>query len=262
MAICGFVIAVLVVSFGRKASSNDAIKEKRRKLAYAQLTEALAWNDDAEEMKQEETETKGEEKRPPETKELFEMLWCEIEESHIYDVCAMPADDPTYLGCLDLLKARVSPDLAEAVQCTRLARLLDKEEQPTFDETLDAKRVSLFRDGSKLKELVELHRKKIPKAFGEPLISPAELKEAEAALAFTEREQRQGASDVLISLFKPEVPLYSLALALMAFDSYTGPRTFHAMSVSLDGVHDGSLTIEDLRSSLAETYVNTRLALS
>lgn len=251
------MIAVLVVSFGRKTSSNDAIKEKRRKLAHAQLTEALAWNDDVKE--QEDTETKGTEKRPPETKELFEMLWCEIEELHIYDACGMPADEPAYRGCLDLLKARASPDLAEAVRCTRAARLQDEDESVS-DRTLDAKRVALFRDGTKLKELVELHRKKIPKAFG-PLVSPAELKEAEDALAATEREQRRGATDVLVSLFKPEVPLYSLALVLMAFDSYTGPRTFHAMSVSLDGVHDGSLTMDDLRHSLAETYVKLVLCV-
>ena len=230
---------------------------KRRKLAHAQLTEALAWNDDVKE--QEDTETKGTEKRPPETKELFEMLWCEIEELHIYDACGMPADEPAYRGCLDLLKARASPDLAEAVRCTRAARLQDEDESVS-DRTLDAKRVALFRDGTKLKELVELHRKKIPKAFG-PLVSPAELKEAEDALAATEREQRRGATDVLVSLFKPEVPLYSLALVLMAFDSYTGPRTFHAMSVSLDGVHDGSLTMDDLRHSLAETYVKLVLCV-
>jgi ATP-binding cassette subfamily B protein len=252
------VIAVLIVSFGRRAASNDAIREKRRKLAYAQLTEALAWDQVPGSPDDSGHKEDGEDKRPPETKELFDILWCDVEERHIWDVCGFPADDPIYVACVALLKARASPDLAEASRCTRLARLRDSD--PGSKPTDEATRVPLFRDGSKLKELVELHTKKIPKAFG-PLVTREELREAEATLAATEHDQRLGAMSLLFALFKPELPLYSLALALMAFDSYTGPRTFHAMATSLDGVHDGTLRIEELRASLGETYAKLVLCV-
>ena len=68
-----------------------------------------------------EDEDKDAARRPPETKELYDMLYDDIEERHVRDF-GIAADDPSYAGALALFKTRLGPDLDEAVRCTRASR--------------------------------------------------------------------------------------------------------------------------------------------
>ena len=161
------------------------------------------------------------------------------------------ADDFAYAGILKLFKERVQPDLEEAARCTRLARSAGTEADEKEGD--DPKRTALFRDGSKLKELIELYEKKIKKNFG-PIVDAATFKAAKASLAALDKDARQGSFDLLWGIFKPHLPLYGFALLLMIFDSSVGAATWHGISSLLDGVADGSMSLAELRAVLAQTY--------
>ena len=178
------------------------------------------------------------------------MLYDDIEERHVRDF-GISADDPSYAGALALFKERLGPDLDEAVRCTRAARgggeLADGD---------DPKRAALFRDGSRLRELVELH-KKIGRHFSVAKELKPKLEAARAALRTFERESRRDASHVLWSLLRPQLPLFGLSCALMTFDSLVGALNYHMTARILDGVADGlqltdaELRLADHRRSLA-----------
>jgi len=263
IAITSAIAILLVISFGKRNGNDEArVREMKKKLIAAQLAEAMRWNSkESHEEHDENHEAEQKEKRPPESSELFEMLFDDVEERHVTNF-GISVSDPDYSGCLDLFKQRLQPDLEEAARCTRISRSLVAPSAEDLSHADDPKRVALFKDGTKLKEYVTLYDKKIIKHFGKDLLLPAaSINDAKATLKAMERSQRQGAFTVLYALFKPEVPLYLVSLALMAFDSYTGPRTFHAMATALDGVADGSLSIGALQASLGQTYVKLILCV-
>jgi len=191
-----------------------------------------------------------EKKKPPESQELFKMIFDDIEESHVTDF-GIDKDDFAYAGILALFKERLQPDLEEAARCTRLARGAGTKEDEAQQD--DPKRIALFRDGTKLKELIELYEKKIKKNFGE-LVPADTFKAAKASLAALDKEARQGAWSILWDLLRPHLPLYSFAMLLMVFDSSVGAATWHGISSLLDGVADGSMSLTQLRQTCYQTY--------
>ena len=190
------------------------------------------------------------EKKPPESQELFKMIFDDIEECHVTDF-GIDKDDFAYAGILALFKERLQPDLEEAARCTRLARGAGTKEDEAQQD--DPKRIALFRDGTKLKELIELYEKKIKKNFGE-LVPADTFKAAKASLAALDKEARQGAWSILWDLLRPHLPLYSFAMLLMIFDSSVGAATWHGISSLLDGVADGSMSLTQLRQTCYQTY--------
>ena len=77
------------------------VRNKKRKLIVAQLAQAMCWDqeDEADDGEPHKGSEDRKDKKPPEIKELFEMLYCNIEERHVTDFGIAP-DDPCYLYCL------------------------------------------------------------------------------------------------------------------------------------------------------------------
>ena len=178
------------------------------------------------------------------------MIFDDIEECNVTDF-GIDKEDFAYAGILALFKERLQPDLEEAARCTRLARGAGTQEDEAQKD--DPKRIALFRDGAKLKELIELYEKKIKKNFGE-LVPADTFKAAKASLAALDKEARQGAVAILWDLLRPHLPLYSFAMLLMVFDSSVGAATWHGISSLLDGVADGSMSLTQLRQTCYQTY--------
>ncbi len=199
VAVSALVAAITVVSFCRSSSSAAIAKRmaRKRQLVMAQLVQASRWErgdaDDSEEKEGEEGDGKA--AKPPETKDLFEMLFDEVEERHVTEFGIDPAD-PTYAGVLALFKARVAASVEEATRYTRMARGGPRDgpgatagatgataERAGPVSAEDRRQMALFSDGARLKELLDLYDGKtrrggsscsIKKAFGE-LIPPDAL---------------------------------------------------------------------------------------
>ena len=124
----------------------------------------------------------------------------------------------------------------------------------------DPKRAALFRDGSRLRELVELH-KKIGRHFSVAKELKPKLEAARAALRTFERESRRDASHVLWSLLRPQLPLFGLSCALMTFDSLVGALNYHMTARILDGVADGSVTLDEVRNDVVVMFVKFTLCI-
>merc|ERR1719169_89588 len=123
----------------------------------------MRWNEDDDLEDEAELETKKA-KRPPETPALFEMLYDDVEERHVTHY-GIDEQAPEYKFCLALFKERLPLDMAEAARCTRIARGM--AEPGDVEHHDDLKRIVLFKDGVKLRELVELYDKKIRWNFGD-----------------------------------------------------------------------------------------------
>merc|ERR1719160_1279856 len=96
---------------------------------------ALRWNEDLEEKdecedgkqngkKNGQEEKKKEEpkkKRPPLAKDLFDMVYDDVEERHVTDY-GISADQEPYVSALALFKERLAADFEDAVKFTDLAR--------------------------------------------------------------------------------------------------------------------------------------------
>ena len=262
-------------SAGKKSEDAQRFADQKRKLIAMQLTQAMRWDKDEEEgeegaekdkegaeKKEEEGDEKEKEekekKRPPESAELLAMLFDDVEEVHVTNF-GIAADDEAYAGVLALFKERVPIDLAEAERCTRLSRGADiSAADVAFDD--DIKRVALFNDGAKLKELVELYEKKIKKNFGS-LVPADKLRAANATLTAIELSQRQGALAVLYKLVLPSLPLYFAALILMTFDSAVGATTYHSVALILDGLSDKSVSVETMYYEFFIAFVKIVLCI-
>ena len=229
-----FVAGICVSSFVQNRSTNaqrelHKIKAKR---ASAQISQALRWdendnatgNDDPEKPIEDGDDKK--EKRPPECKELFEMLYDEIEERHVTDY-GIAKDDEDYLGALELFKTTVPSALAEATRCTRIARGMATAEDRAHDDC--PKRVALFKDGHRLRELLQLYEGKgngsvsIVKAFGGHLAPKLVIEAARACRNVVDHEQLQNGKHVLFSLLRPHLPLYTLSAALSTLAALEAP---------------------------------------
>ena len=123
IAITSAIAILLVISFGKRNGNDEArVREMKKKLIAAQLAEAMRWNSkESHEEHDENHEAEQKEKRPPESSELFEMLFDDVEERHVTNF-GISVSDPDYSGCLDLFKQRLQPDLEEAARCTRISR--------------------------------------------------------------------------------------------------------------------------------------------
>jgi len=108
------------------------------------------------------------------------------------------------------------------------------------------KKITEFKDGTKLADLVELVQKKVLKQFGKTVLSDALIKDAKECVDITNREQRKGAY-LLLPILLPLFPLYAIALAMMAFDSWFGAALWHSLSAVMDGVYDGTMSLDELK---------------
>ena len=223
MSVCAGVIMVVALCFVRSSSSSEHHLQKKKRLIMAQLTQAMRWD---EHDSTEEEQEKGKERRPPETAALFEMLYDDVEERHVthYGIDQNCAE---YKRALALFKERLPLDLAEAARCTRIARGVAEPGDAAYKD--DLKRIVLFKDGVKLRELVELYDKKIRWNFGD-VLPRADFKAIQASHHHLERDLRRGGYSMLFALLKPHLPLYCLAVALMAFDSAVGAANWHGLT--------------------------------
>ena len=66
-------------------------------------------------------------------------------------------------------------------------------------------------------------------------------------------ELRQGGYHLLFDLLRPHLPLYGLALLLMAFDSAVGAANWHGIASLLDGVDNGTMSLEELKGVFVQS---------
>ena len=266
MLVTAISILIGIVFFYPSASSAtaDRVLEDKRKQIMAQLSQAVKWDredeedEETDEAKKKETEKEKKKKRPPESKDLFEMLYDDIEERHVIEH-GIDAECAEYRGALSLFKERLVPDVEEAARCTRLACEMPEAGDAEMND--DPKRVALFRDGARLKELVRIYEKKIAKHFGKGLVPPHTFEAAKATLRTIEAGQRGGGVAVLFELLRPQLPLYALSLLLMAFDSAVGPATWHGVAALFDGIADGSTPLDSFGDTVMQTFATLTLCI-
>ena len=260
MLVTAISILIAIVFFYPSASSAtaDRVLEDKRKQIMAQLSQAVKWDREDEEDEEITKEVKKEKKRPPESKDLFEMLFDDIEERHAIEH-GIDAECAEYRGALSLFKERLVPDVEEAARCTRLACEMPEAGDAEMND--DPKRVALFRDGARLKELVRIYEKKIAKHFGKGLVPPHTFEAAKATLRTIEAGQRSGGVAVLLELLRPQLPLYALSLLLMAFDSAVGPATWHGVAALFDGIADGSTPLDSFGDTVMQTFATLTLCI-
>ena len=159
VAALAVLIAIVFCRPSASSATAELVSNDKRKLIMAQLSQAVKWDREDEEdeetdekKKKEKEEAKAKEKkRPPESKDLFEMLYDDVEERHVTEH-GIDAASAEYLGALALFKERLVPDIEEAARCTRFA--CEMAEPGDAEHSDDPTRVALFRDGARLKELV------------------------------------------------------------------------------------------------------------
>merc|ERR1711959_502435 len=128
--------------------------------------------DEKAEKDKEKTKEEPKKKRPPLSKDLFEMVYDDVEERHVTEY-GIPADQEPYASTLALFKERLAADFEDAVKFTNLARQQASVSGLVKGTELDAddlKRVGEFLDGTKITELLDLYKKSICKAFGKKII--------------------------------------------------------------------------------------------
>jgi ABC-type multidrug transport system fused ATPase/permease subunit len=263
-----FVVGVCIVSImeSTDGEAQRRLHTSKRRKYLAQLSQALRWDEDdtnAEADEEEGTmakEAKPKEdkvKRPPEAKELFEMLFDEVEERHVTEY-GISRTDETYVEVLALFHKTVPEAIKEATRCTRIARGLATEQERTRCD--EPKRVALFKDGVRLRNLLDIYEGQrrgaatIKRHFGE-LVEKEVLEAARSCSALVDREQRASGIGVLLALCRPHLPLYALSGLLMAFDSAIGAANWHSVSQLLDGVDAGNTSLSELRSIFLQTYL-------
>jgi len=107
-----------------------------------------------------------------------------------------------------------------------------------------------------------MYEQKISKRFGKTLVVPqATFEAAKATLKTIEAGQRKGGVAVLFTLLKPQLPLYGLALLLMAFDSAVGPATWHGIAALYDGIADGTTPLDGFGDTVAATFATLALCI-
>mmetsp|Transcript_13342 Transcript_13342/g.21194 ORF Transcript_13342/g.21194 Transcript_13342/m.21194 type:complete len:874 (+) Transcript_13342:370-2991(+) len=229
----------------------------KKRLLLAQMTQALRWKDF--DPKQEELEKedktdcdKLDKKQPPAAKDLFEMIYDDIEERHVTEY-GIPADQEPYMSTLALFRERLTADFVDAVRLTDLARQAADGGPAEGLDGDDLKRMSEFMDGTKLQELLELYQKKIRGAFGH-ILPKHRLTAAENCQRRVALEQRKGWA-VLWPALRPLIPTYLLAISLMAFDSMVGCVTYNGLSSLLDGVAAGTMSMEELKWITLQAYL-------
>lgn len=237
------------------------LHEKKRKLAHARLAQALRWEDDVEDTDADDGSNAP--KRPPEAKELFEMLFDEIEERHVTDYGVSPSC-PEYTGVLALFRDTVPRAVQEATRCTRVARGMASEEELLCGD--DPKRIALFKDGQRLRDILQLYESTsasvatIKRHFGD-LVSESILCSARECARTIDRDNRASGMSVLFGIARPHLKLYALSAALMAFDSATGAANWHAVATLLDGIDAGTMTLAELRATFLQTYAKLGLCI-
>jgi len=107
------------------------------------------------------------------------------------------------------------------------------------------KKITEFKDGTKLADLVELVQKKVLKQFGKTVLSDALIKDAKECVSATRREQRKGVA-LLIPIVAPLLPLYAVSVAMMSFDAVLFTTIWNGMGTHLDKIADGNMTLDEL----------------
>merc|ERR1719269_371332 len=189
---------------------------------------------------------------PPSSKDLFEMLYDDVEDRHCTEFDIDSDCDP-YKSTLKLFKERIAEDLKDAVRYTKLARKTLEERNTDLDKD-DLKYCAQFIDGTKLTDLIELCDKKIRRRFGRAIIPQTLLSEARLAKKELETAQRKGIR-MLIPMVAPLLGYYAVAVMLMIFDSSFGAMTWHGMATILDGIDDGTMTLPELRQVCFSNFV-------
>merc|ERR1719281_2326495 len=102
------------------------------------MAQALRWDDEAADAQgassSEEDDGDGDggkaEGQPPATKDIFDMLFDDVEERHVEEY-GISRDSELYVGVFALFKERLAAELREAVKYTGMARLFAETEEDT-----------------------------------------------------------------------------------------------------------------------------------
>lgn len=270
----GPFLAVLILAFSalvkrtffscEASPESKRVRDVKRRLLLAQMTQALQWDvetveedEEAKEAAENDMEEPAKKKQPPLVADLFEMVYDDIEERHVTEY-SISADAEPYFSTLALFKQCLSRDFEDYVKFTKLARREANGECLSSTETgLDPdklKQLPQFLDGTKLTELLQLFNKKIRKAFGKDIVDERLVQDAQKCQRELAEGQMKGLA-MLWPILWPVLPMYTFAVCLMAFDASNGTIVFHSMKTLLDKVGAGEVTVAELRASTLQTYV-------
>jgi len=253
-----FAIVVKHICFnGEETEEIGKVRKVKKRLILAQMNQALKWDEQETNIEKDggddgDKESNADKKRPPSSKDLFEMLYDDVEDRHCTEFDIDSDCDP-YKSTLKLFKERIAEDLKDAVRYTKLARKTLEERNTDLDKD-DLKYCAQFIDGTKLTDLIELCDKKIRRRFGRAIIPQTLLSEARLAKKELETAQRKGIR-MLIPMVAPLLGYYAVAVMLMVFDSSFGAMTWHGMATILDGIDDGTMTLPELRQVCFSNFV-------
>ena len=223
------VLIVMIVSFGG-ASRSGSVRSVKRSRFLAQLAQALRWD----EPREDEDKTRAGRR----DKGIVRHALRRHRGASRPDFPSPPTTRRTPAPSRSSRAPRA--DLDEAVRRTRRARRRRARRRD------DPKRAALFRDGSRLRELVELQ--KIGRHFPLPR-AEAKLEAARAALRTFERESRRDASACAVvaaaaaAALRPQLRADDLRLARRR------AQLPHDRPI-LDGVADGSVTLDEVRNDV------------
>eukprot|EP00935_MAST-01C_sp_MAST-1C-sp1_P000112 g112.t1 len=242
------------------------VREYKRVLTMAQMTQALKWDQDQKEedldkvLSEQVQDTKegskkadegketskgegktDEKKTPPSASSLFQMLFDSADEKHI-TAFGIDESDPWYVRTKALFKERVRSELQEGLANTKKARGLI-----AYEKDDDVKAIADFSDGRKLNEILELTKDKIIKHFGKEFVDSELLQSAKKFVEEIGATQERGLG-ILWPMFRPHFWQYSWGLVNMFIDTAFGPALWAQGYSALDGIVAGTLTMPQLRT--------------
>ena len=104
----------------------DRVKSQKKVQLLAQIAQTLKWDheeEDADDKRQKKKEEKKE-KAPPPAKDLFKLVYDDVEERHVAEF-GIQKTDVQYQQVLELLKLQTEHELKQGLEFTKKARGMD-----------------------------------------------------------------------------------------------------------------------------------------
>jgi len=245
-----------------KAKSEDIVGQEDEK---SDQRAAKAARDEGGGEDEKKDDEKKEKKKPPTGKEIFHILFDEIEGKSIVEL-GIGKDETNYHRMWQLMKDRFRADIDKTMKLTKLARAIKsgarvwdedlQKETIIFedDEKLTLKQLLKYEEGNQLQDLIKMIRDHVEVAFGKNVVVPDPyLKEVERYMKKELGVIRWSNFLVIFQIAKPHIPMYIFAVASLSFESAVSHIVWHGMQNVLDQIE--LKTSEDILLSIKMVLV-------
>jgi len=228
-----------------KAKSADEVGKED-----AKSEEKAAWaaSDEGGGEDEKKDDEKKKKKKPPTGKEIFYILYDEIEGKSVLDL-GIGKGETYYHQMWQLMKDRFRADIDKTMKLTKLARAVEsgarfwnedlQKETIIFegDEKLTLKQLIKYEEGTQLQDLIKMIRENVDLAFGKNVVVPeAYLKEVERYVKKELGTIRWSNFHVIFQIAKPRIPMYIFSVAALSFESAVSHIVWHGMQNVLDDI--------------------------